>query len=213
MVHWWMLVPSAKDYYVSNIQEISKSIAAHGIYNTLVWTPCLMHMCVYIWRYILQNYNYKPLYISHSMGTLAAENLDVCSACDLWDSNIQRPWEKTGDGKYMLGLLLILISKSWGCPPPGARHAFPRQRHMGRGGVIYYCQRFLPCMMPSMDVWWDEWIEKASRKTTTTSFTICNGLEIPLIVTRSIYPDFHIQGGAKSFSDCLICMVGASHPK
>jgi len=23
------------------------------------------------------------------MGTLAAENLDVCIACDLWDSNIQ----------------------------------------------------------------------------------------------------------------------------
>jgi hypothetical protein len=29
------------------------------------------------------------------------------------------PWEKTRDGKYMLGLLLILISKSWGCPPLG----------------------------------------------------------------------------------------------
>lgn len=29
---------------------------------------------------------------------------------------------------------------------------------------------------------------------------ITNGLEIPLIVMRSIYPDFfHIQGGAKSF--------------
>ncbi len=26
---------------------------------TLVWTPCLMHRCVCIWRYILQNYNYK----------------------------------------------------------------------------------------------------------------------------------------------------------
>jgi hypothetical protein len=34
----------------------------------------------------------------------------------------------------MLGLLLILISKSWGCPPPGAGHAFPRQRHMRRRG-------------------------------------------------------------------------------
>jgi len=26
---------------------------------TLVWTPCLMHRCVCIWQYILQNYNYK----------------------------------------------------------------------------------------------------------------------------------------------------------
>jgi hypothetical protein len=56
-----------------------------------------------------------------------------------------------------------------------------------------------------MDDGMDGWKEKASRKMTTTSFTICNGLEIPLIVMRSIYPDFHIQGGAKSFSDCLIC--------
>jgi len=25
----------------------------------IVWTLCLMHRCVCIWRYILQNYNYK----------------------------------------------------------------------------------------------------------------------------------------------------------
>ncbi len=63
----------------------------------LVWTPCLMHRCVCIWRYILQNYNYKLHFqnlfiydISHvSIGILAAENLDVCTACDPWDSNTQ----------------------------------------------------------------------------------------------------------------------------
>jgi hypothetical protein len=33
----------------------------------------------------------------------------------------------------MLGLLLILISKSWGCPPR-AKHAFPRQQYMRRKG-------------------------------------------------------------------------------
>jgi hypothetical protein len=63
----------------------------------LVWTLCLMHRCVCIWRYILQNYNYKlhfqnlsTYHIPHvSIGTLAAENLDVCIACDPWDSNIQ----------------------------------------------------------------------------------------------------------------------------
>jgi hypothetical protein len=63
----------------------------------LVWTPCLMHRCVCIWWYILQNYNYKlhfqNLSIYHiphvSIGTLAAENLDVCTACEPWDSNIQ----------------------------------------------------------------------------------------------------------------------------
>jgi hypothetical protein len=63
----------------------------------LVWTPCLMHMCVCIWRYMLQNYNYKLhfqnlsiYHISHVfIETLAVENLDVCTACDPWDSNIQ----------------------------------------------------------------------------------------------------------------------------
>jgi len=56
-----------------------------------------MHRCVYIWWYILQNYNYK-LHVENlfiydiphvSLGTLAAENLDVCIASDPWDSNIQ----------------------------------------------------------------------------------------------------------------------------
>jgi hypothetical protein len=53
--------------------------------------------------------------------------------------------------EYMLGLLLILISNPWGCPPPLAGHAFPKQRHMRREGVIYLCYGFLLCMMPSMD--------------------------------------------------------------
>jgi hypothetical protein len=62
-----------------------------------------------------------------------------------------------------------------GVPPLGARHAFPRQRHMRRGeGVIYLCQGLLLCMMPSMDGWRNEWMEKVSQKTTLTSFTICN---------------------------------------
>jgi hypothetical protein len=26
------------------------------------------------------------------------------------------------------------------------------------GGVIYLCQGFLPCMMPSMDGWMDGWV-------------------------------------------------------
>jgi hypothetical protein len=56
-----------------------------------------MHRCVCIWWYILQNYNYKLhfqnlsiYHISHVfIETLAAENLDVCTACDSWDNNIQ----------------------------------------------------------------------------------------------------------------------------
>jgi hypothetical protein len=149
-----------------------------------------MHRCVCIWRYILQNYKYKlhfqNLSIYHiphvSMGTVAAENLDVCTACDPWDSNIQLTMGKDQrDGKYMLGLLLILDIKILGVPPPPrARHAFPRQWHMCRGGgVIYFCQGFLPCMIPCMDGWRDGWMKKVSRKTTTTtttSFTICSNI-------------------------------------
>jgi hypothetical protein len=70
------------------------------VYHTSL-NLCVMHRCVCIWRYILQNYNQttfpKPLYIPHSAcihRTLAAENLDVCTACDPWDSNIQLTMEK-----------------------------------------------------------------------------------------------------------------------
>ncbi len=71
------------------------------IYFCQGFLPCMMPSMgstgVCIWRYIFQNYNYKlhfqNLSIYHiphvSIGTLAAENLDVCTACDPWDSNIQ----------------------------------------------------------------------------------------------------------------------------
>jgi hypothetical protein len=56
-------------------------------------------------------------------------------------------------------------------------HAFPRQDTCAEGGVIFVYQGFLPCMMPSCHLWMDDktdrWMEKASQKTTTTSFTIC----------------------------------------
>jgi hypothetical protein len=114
----------------------------------LVWTLCLMHRCVCIWRYILQNYNYKvhfqnlsTYHIPHvSMGTPAAENLDVCTACDPWDSNIQLTMVK--DRRPGLGM-----------------HFLDSDTCAEVGGVIYFCQGLLPCMMPSMD----GWMEKASR--------------------------------------------------
>jgi hypothetical protein len=141
----------------------------------LVWTPCLMHRCVSIWQYIIQNYNYKLhfqnlsiYHISHvsigtlatlhfqnlsiyhiphvSIGTLATENLDVCTACDLWDSNIQ--------------LTMVKDRR------PGPGMPFLDSDTCADGG-------FLPCMMPSMDGWWDKWMDGKSF-TTMTSFTICN---------------------------------------
>jgi hypothetical protein len=105
------------------------------------------------------NYNYKLHFKNLSIyhiprvcrGTLAAENLDLCTACDTWDNNIQLTLGK--DRRQQI-YVLLLISKSWGCCRP-ARNAFPTQRHMWRGGVIYFCQPFLLWMMPSMDGWQD----------------------------------------------------------
>jgi hypothetical protein len=65
------------------------------IYTSLNPVPNAQ-VCLCIWQYILQNYNYKLRFqnlfiydIPHvSIGALAAENLDVCTACDPWNSNI-----------------------------------------------------------------------------------------------------------------------------
>jgi hypothetical protein len=110
---------------------------------------------VCVWRYILQNYNYKlhfqnlsTYHIPHvSIETLAAENLDVCTACDRWDSNIQLTMVK--DRRPGPGMPFLYIDT---CAEGEAG-----------GGVIYFCQGFLPCMMPSMDGRGDGWMEKASR--------------------------------------------------
>jgi hypothetical protein len=62
--------------------------------------------------------------------------------------------------EYMLGLLLMLISKSWGCPPLGSGMPFlDSDTCVGGEGVIYFCQGFLRCMMPSMDGWQDGWMD------------------------------------------------------
>jgi hypothetical protein len=81
--------------FYGKISLIKKSLRKRVLLQ--LFSPCLMHRCVCIWQYILQNYNYKLHFqnlfiydIPHvSMGTLAAENLDVCTAGDSWDSNIQ----------------------------------------------------------------------------------------------------------------------------
>jgi hypothetical protein len=136
------------------------------VYIILVWTPCLVHRCVCIWRYILQNYNYKlhfqNLSIYHSphalIGTLAAENLDVCTACDPWDSNIQLTMVK--DRRLQIypkchsnrKVTMILIYQNLGGAPPGAGHAFPRQRHMHKGGLFISVRVFFP-------VWCHPWMD------------------------------------------------------
>jgi hypothetical protein len=144
--------------------------------DRLVWTPCLMHRwCVCIWWYILQNYNYKlhfqNLSIYHiphvSMGTLATENLDVCTACDPWDSNIQLTMGRDRRQQICVGFVADIDIKILGVPPLGGRACLSKTAtHAQRGAVIYFCQGFLSYMMPSMDGWWDGWMDgwKASRK-------------------------------------------------
>jgi hypothetical protein len=60
--------------------------------------------------------------------------------------------------------------KILGVPPPGLGMPFLDSDTCTEGGGIYFCQNFFSLM----DDGTDGWMEKASRKTTTMSFTICN---------------------------------------
>ncbi len=128
-----------------------------------------MHRCVCIWRYILQNYNYKlhfqnlsTYHIPHvSIGTLAAENLDVCTACDPWDRNI--PLTMVKDRR------------------PGSGMPFPDSDTCAEGGVIYFCRVFFPVWCHTwMDDRTDGWMEKASRPRHPLLYVIIEKL-IPII--------------------------------
>jgi hypothetical protein len=102
------------------------------------------HVCVYLMVHItklqLQTTFPKPLFIPHFAELLvAAERLPklpkhyhvaqvhtyvlVClrTLCE----------------EYMLGLLLILISKSWGCPPPGSGMPFLDSDTCVGGGYLF----------------------------------------------------------------------------
>ncbi len=160
-----------------------------------------MHRFVCIWRYILQNYNYKlhfqNLSIYHIphvfIRTLAIENLDVCIACDLWDSNIQLTMVK--DRRQQIypkchlnkKLTTILISKFWGCPPrPGM--PFLDSDTCAEGGRLFISARVF-FLYDALRGWMmgqmDGWMKKASRKTTMTSFTICNAWLFPMVANLS----------------------------
>ncbi len=179
-------------------------------------------MC--IWWYILQNYNYKlhfqnlSIYrIPHvSIKTLAAENLDVYIACDLWDSNVQLTMGKDQRRQIYpnvvecLTLTLVdchrkchpnrnmntrlstlfpmMIFASMTCWPNfltintlGLAMPFLDNDTCVEGGGYLFLPRFFS-LYDAIHGWMtrrmDGWMEKTSRKTTTTSFIICNDFTI-----------------------------------
>jgi hypothetical protein len=88
----------------------------------------------------------------------------------------------------MLGLLVILISKSWDAPPWGRACLSYTGTHAERGGLFISARVFFPCMMSFMDGW------KASRKTNTTSFTIHNHYTFSCINSTKILDEILVQG-------------------
>jgi hypothetical protein len=142
--------------WMRHISSLSKALAPLQTYSLLVWTPCLMHRCVCVcvfdgtyYKITTTNYISKTslhYHIPHvSILTLAAENLDVCTACDPWDNNIQ-----------------LTMVKGRG---PGPGMPFPRLRHMCReGGLFISAKVFFPVWChPWMDDKTDGWMKKASR--------------------------------------------------
>ncbi len=158
-----------------------------------------MHRCVCVYLTVhitklqLQTTFPKPLYIPHSAELLVVAECELLVVAE-GSRKLPKHYHATQwvhayihvhllalCGEYTLSLLLILISKYWRCHP-WAGHAFPRQRHMRRGGSYL----FLPGFSSLYDVihgwmtgWMDGWMdescdEKASQKMTMTSFTICN---------------------------------------
>jgi hypothetical protein len=128
-----------------------------------------MHMCVCIWQYILQNYNYKlhfqNLSIHHilhvSIGTLATENLDVCTACDPWDSNIQLTTGKDRRQQIYAGFVADIDIKILGCLPLGPGMLFLDSDTCAEGGLFISVRVFFPVWChPWMDDETSEWMDE-----------------------------------------------------
>jgi hypothetical protein len=79
--------------------------------------------------------------------------------------------------------------KILGVPPRPGMPFLESDTCAERGGIIYFCQGFFPCMMPSMDGWQDEWMDgwkKLHKKMTTTSFITCNIVWTPFLMHRCV---------------------------
>jgi hypothetical protein len=91
------------------------------------------------------------------------------------------PWKNTGDGKYMLGLLLILISKSWGCPPHGPGMPFLDSNTCAEGGGYLFLPGF-SSLYDAIHGWMtgrtDDGLQEKRPRHPLLYVIICNGDEI-----------------------------------
>jgi len=94
-------------------------------YDILVWTPCLMHRCMCIWRYILQNYNYKlhfqNLSIYHIARFFLGKFIFIVSTWNFYFQNCLSPF--FGLGKWPGQWLGYIVSREkWVCCRASNKH-------------------------------------------------------------------------------------------
>jgi hypothetical protein len=117
-----------------------------------------VYLTVHITKLELQITFPKPLYISHFASIHwdpdDAENLDVCTACDLWDIATYNQRRQ-----ICVSFVADIDIKILGVPPLGAGHAFWKQWHMRRGEDYLFLPGFFlpgwchPWMGDEMNGW------------------------------------------------------------
>jgi hypothetical protein len=98
--------------------------------------------------------------------TLAAENLDICTACDLFDSNIQLTMGKDQRQQIYVAFVADIDIKILGVPPPRAGHAFPRQQHVCRREGYLFLPGFFSlydAIHGCMTRWMNGWMESFTK--------------------------------------------------
>jgi hypothetical protein len=127
-----------------------KMIKLHLFYHYTSLNPMPnAQVCVYLTIHITKlttNYISKTsLYTTFRMYPLGLWLLKILMFALLVTHEIATyswPWEKTGDDKYTLGLLLILISKSGGCPALGPGMPFRHSDTCAEGGGYLFLPGF-----------------------------------------------------------------------
>ncbi len=111
------------------------------MYPSGPWLLKILMFALLVTHEIATNYISKTsLYITFQMYPLGPWPLKILMFALLVTHEIATcswPWEKTRDNKYMLSLLLILIWKSWGCPPCGRACLSYTTTHAQTGGYLF----------------------------------------------------------------------------